>query len=124
MVTTRAHARTVVTEYGVAELFGRSQRERAAALIGIAHPTIATSCAPMPERSGSSDGPSRGEPSEHPANEDPHPARGMAVRLDDPVEARPLEPAGQPDVAEAGSDALVAGVDRVRLETGCPDRRA
>jgi acyl-CoA hydrolase len=38
VVTTRAHVRTVVTEYGVAELFGRSVRERAAALIGIAHP--------------------------------------------------------------------------------------
>ncbi len=38
VVTTRAHARTIVTEYGVAELFGRSLRERAAALIGIAHP--------------------------------------------------------------------------------------
>ena len=38
VVTTRAHVKTVVTEYGVAELFGRSLRERAAALIGIAHP--------------------------------------------------------------------------------------
>jgi acyl-CoA hydrolase len=38
VVTTRAHARTVVTEWGVAELFGRSLRERAAALIAIAHP--------------------------------------------------------------------------------------
>ena len=38
VVTTRAHARTIVTEYGVAELFGRTLRERAAALIGIAHP--------------------------------------------------------------------------------------
>ena len=38
IVTTRAHVQTVVTEYGVAELFGRSLRERAAALIGIAHP--------------------------------------------------------------------------------------
>ena len=38
VVTSRAHVRTVVTEYGVAELFGRSVRERAAALIGIAHP--------------------------------------------------------------------------------------
>ncbi|MEX2183125.1 MAG: acetyl-CoA hydrolase/transferase C-terminal domain-containing protein [Chloroflexota bacterium] len=38
VVTTRAHARTIVTEFGVAELFGRSLRERAAALIGIAHP--------------------------------------------------------------------------------------
>jgi len=37
-VTTRAHVRTVVTEWGVAELFGRSLRERAVALIGIAHP--------------------------------------------------------------------------------------
>jgi acyl-CoA hydrolase len=38
VVTTRAHVRTVVTEWGVAELFGRSLRERASALIGIAHP--------------------------------------------------------------------------------------
>ena len=38
VVTTRAHVRTVVTEWGVAELFGRGLRERAAALIGIAHP--------------------------------------------------------------------------------------
>ena len=38
VVTTRAHVRTIVTEYGVAELFGRSMRERAEALIAIAHP--------------------------------------------------------------------------------------
>jgi 4-hydroxybutyrate CoA-transferase len=38
VVTTRAHVRTVVTEWGVAELFGKSIRERALALIGIAHP--------------------------------------------------------------------------------------
>jgi 4-hydroxybutyrate CoA-transferase len=38
VVTTRAHVRTVVTEFGVAELFGRSLRERALALIEIAHP--------------------------------------------------------------------------------------
>jgi 4-hydroxybutyrate CoA-transferase len=38
VVTSRAHVRTVVTEYGIAELFGRSVRERAHALIGIAHP--------------------------------------------------------------------------------------
>jgi 4-hydroxybutyrate CoA-transferase len=38
VVTTRAHARTIVTEWGIAELFGRSLRERAAALIAIAHP--------------------------------------------------------------------------------------
>jgi acyl-CoA hydrolase len=38
VVTSRAHVRTVVTEFGVAELFGRSVRERAAALIAIAHP--------------------------------------------------------------------------------------
>ena len=37
-MTTRAHVRTVVTEWGVAELFGRSLRERAEALIAIAHP--------------------------------------------------------------------------------------
>ncbi len=38
VVTTRAHVQTVVTEYGVAELFGKSLRERATALIAIAHP--------------------------------------------------------------------------------------
>ena len=38
VVTTRAHVRTVVTEYGVAELWGQSLRERAKALIAIAHP--------------------------------------------------------------------------------------
>lgn len=38
VVTTRAHVRTVVTEYGVTDLLGRSLRERAEALIGIAHP--------------------------------------------------------------------------------------
>ena len=38
VVTSRAHVRTVVTEFGVAELFGRSIRERVAALISIAHP--------------------------------------------------------------------------------------
>jgi len=38
VVTTRAHVQTVVTEWGVAELFGRSLRERASALTGIAHP--------------------------------------------------------------------------------------
>jgi acyl-CoA hydrolase len=38
VVTTRAHVRTVVTEFGVAELWGRSLRERAKALIAVAHP--------------------------------------------------------------------------------------
>jgi acyl-CoA hydrolase len=38
VVTTRAHARTIVTEWGVAELWGRSLGQRAEALIKIAHP--------------------------------------------------------------------------------------
>jgi acyl-CoA hydrolase len=38
IVTTRAHVRTIVTEWGIAELFGKSTRERAEALIAIAHP--------------------------------------------------------------------------------------
>jgi len=38
VVTTRAHAPTIVTEWGVAELFGRSIHERAEALIAVAHP--------------------------------------------------------------------------------------
>jgi acyl-CoA hydrolase len=38
VVTTRAHVRMVVTEWGVADLFGASLAERARALIAIAHP--------------------------------------------------------------------------------------
>lgn len=38
VVTTRAHVRTVITEWGVAELWGKSLRERAKALIAVAHP--------------------------------------------------------------------------------------
>ncbi|MEO0340235.1 MAG: acetyl-CoA hydrolase/transferase C-terminal domain-containing protein [Bacteroidota bacterium] len=38
VVTTRAHAQYIVTEYGVARLFGRSIRERARNLINVAHP--------------------------------------------------------------------------------------
>ena len=38
VVTTRAHAHYVVTEYGVAYLWGKNLRQRAKALINIAHP--------------------------------------------------------------------------------------
>jgi acyl-CoA hydrolase len=38
VTTTRSHVRYVVTEYGVADLFGQSFRERAKRLIAIAHP--------------------------------------------------------------------------------------
>lgn len=38
VVTTRADVHYVVTEHGVAHLFGKNLRERAEALIGIAHP--------------------------------------------------------------------------------------
>jgi acyl-CoA hydrolase len=38
VVTTRAHVRTVVTEWGIAQLHGRTVAERARALIAIAHP--------------------------------------------------------------------------------------
>jgi acyl-CoA hydrolase len=38
VVTTRAHIHYVVTEYGVANLFGKSLRDRAKALINISHP--------------------------------------------------------------------------------------
>jgi acyl-CoA hydrolase len=40
VVTSRADVHTVVTEYGVAELFGRSLPDRARALIRIAHPSF------------------------------------------------------------------------------------
>jgi acyl-CoA hydrolase len=38
VVTTRAHARFVATEYGIAELFGKNLKQRAQALRNIAHP--------------------------------------------------------------------------------------
>jgi acyl-CoA hydrolase len=38
VVTTRAHARFVATEFGVAELFGKNLRQRAISLRDIAHP--------------------------------------------------------------------------------------
>jgi acetyl-CoA hydrolase len=40
VVTTRNHVRYVVTEIGVAELYGKTIRQRAAALIGIANPAF------------------------------------------------------------------------------------
>ena len=38
VVTTRAHAHYIVTEYGIAYLYGKNMRQRAKALIEIAHP--------------------------------------------------------------------------------------
>jgi acyl-CoA hydrolase len=38
VVTTRAHVHYVVTEYGVADLYGKNLRQRATALINVAHP--------------------------------------------------------------------------------------
>jgi acyl-CoA hydrolase len=38
VVTTRGHAHYIVTEYGVAYLYGKNMRQRAKALIEIAHP--------------------------------------------------------------------------------------
>lgn len=38
VVTTRAHVHYVVTEYGVADLYGKTIKQRAKALINIAHP--------------------------------------------------------------------------------------
>jgi acyl-CoA hydrolase len=39
VVTTRAHVHYVVTEYGVANLFGKNLNQRAKALVNIAHPS-------------------------------------------------------------------------------------
>jgi len=38
VVTGRNHVRFIVTEYGVADLYGKSIRQRAQSLISIAHP--------------------------------------------------------------------------------------
>jgi len=40
VVTTRGHVHWVVTEFGAVDLFGQSLRQRAEALIGIAHPDV------------------------------------------------------------------------------------
>jgi acyl-CoA hydrolase len=39
VVTTRAHVRYIATEYGIADLYAKSLRQRAHALISIAHPS-------------------------------------------------------------------------------------
>jgi 4-hydroxybutyrate CoA-transferase len=39
VVTTRAHVHYVVTEYGIAELYGQPLRVRAQRLAAIAHPS-------------------------------------------------------------------------------------
>lgn len=38
VITTRAHVHYVVTEYGIANLYGKNMRQRVKALIEIAHP--------------------------------------------------------------------------------------
>ena len=38
VVTTRAHINYIVTEHGIAHLFGKNLRQRAYALINVAHP--------------------------------------------------------------------------------------
>ena len=38
VVTTRGHVHYIITEYGVAYLYGKNLRQRAKALIDIAHP--------------------------------------------------------------------------------------
>ncbi|QYJ68593.1 acetyl-CoA hydrolase/transferase family protein [Flavobacterium litorale] len=38
VVTTRSHVQYVVTEYGIADLYGKTLKQRAAALINVAHP--------------------------------------------------------------------------------------
>lgn len=40
VVTTRAHVQYIVTEYGIADLYGKSLKQRAEAMAGIAHPNF------------------------------------------------------------------------------------
>jgi acyl-CoA hydrolase len=42
VVTTRGHVHWVVTEYGAVNLHGKTLRERAELLIGVAHPDFRT----------------------------------------------------------------------------------
>jgi len=48
ITTPRHQVDAIVTEYGVAELQGKTVRQRGQALAAIAHPPSATSCAPRP----------------------------------------------------------------------------
>jgi len=38
VVTSRNHVRYIITEYGIADLYGKTIRQRAQSLIDIAHP--------------------------------------------------------------------------------------
>ena len=38
VVTTRAHAQYIITEYGIADLYGKTLKQRAKAMVAIAHP--------------------------------------------------------------------------------------
>ncbi len=38
VVTTRAHVHYIVTEYGIANLYGKTIKQRVKALVNIAHP--------------------------------------------------------------------------------------
>lgn len=38
VVTTRSHVQYIITEYGIADLYGKTLKQRAAALVNIAHP--------------------------------------------------------------------------------------
>jgi acetyl-CoA hydrolase len=38
VVTTRNHVRYIITEYGVADLYGKTIRQRAQQLINVSHP--------------------------------------------------------------------------------------
>ena len=38
VVTTRSHVQYVITEYGIAHLYGKTLKQRAEALVKIAHP--------------------------------------------------------------------------------------
>ena len=40
VVTTRAHAQYIVTEYGVADLYGKTLKQRVQAMVAIAHPNF------------------------------------------------------------------------------------
>jgi acyl-CoA hydrolase len=38
VVTTRSHSQYIITEYGIADLYGKTLKQRAALLVNIAHP--------------------------------------------------------------------------------------
>ena len=89
VVTTRAHVRTVVTEFGVTDLLGRSLRERAEALIAIAHPDFRERAPGSRRPVAGPSGPPRSSPGGSPGERAPSGSRRRTGRTTGAAGSRP-----------------------------------